>query len=145
MSCLHRGLHYPVFREALLWIHLCRLIWSVHPTLASQRGFWECNVLGKWRDTARKYAMRAHCVLRGEEYINRRYVETFRVDPALFDWLLELCEPCLTREDTNMRNNIAMDKRLGIVLHWLGHGFAERQLNCQSISYWCFNSKCHLA
>ena len=145
MSCLHRGLHYPVFREAVLWLHLCRLIWSVHPTLASQRGFWECNVLGKWRDTARKYAMRAHCVLRGEEYINRRYVETFRVDPALFDWLLELCEPCLTREDTNMRNNIAMDKRLGIVLHWLGHGFAERQLNCQSISYWCFNSKCHLA
>ena len=60
MSCLRRGLRYPVFREALLRIRLRRLIWSVHPTLASQRGFWERNVLGKWRDTARKYARRAH-------------------------------------------------------------------------------------
>ena len=50
------------------------------------------------------------------------------MDPALFDWLLELCGPSLTREDTNLRNSIAVDKRLGIILHWLGHGFAGRQL-----------------
>lgn len=128
MSFLCRGLRDPTIREALLRFPCRRLIWLIHLTVASQRGFWEWNVLGRWRVTAQKYARLAHSVVRGEEYLNRKYVEMFRVDCVLFDWLLELCGPRLTHENTNMRSSIPPEKRLGIILHWLGHGFAERQL-----------------
>ena len=41
-------------REALLQFLRRQLIWSIHPTVATQRGFWERNVLGKWRATAQE-------------------------------------------------------------------------------------------
>ena len=54
-----------------------------------------------------KYAKLADLVLHGEEYLNRKYMETFCVDGALFGWLFELCRPRLSHEDTNTRSSIA--------------------------------------
>ena len=42
--------------------------------------------------------------------------------------MLQPCRARLEFETTNMRCSISPEKRLAILLHWLGQGFAERQL-----------------
>ena len=73
VSLLCCSLRNPAIREALLRFPRRRLIWSNHPTVATQRGFWERNVLGKWRATVQTVARLAHSFLHGEEYLNRKY------------------------------------------------------------------------
>ena len=52
VSLLCGGLCDPAICEAMLQFPQRQLIWSIHPTVATQRGFWEQNVIGKWRATA---------------------------------------------------------------------------------------------
>ena len=57
-----------------------------------------------------------------------KYVETFRVSKVVFNWLLQLCRVQLEFETANTRSSLSKKKQLAILLHWLGHGFAESQL-----------------
>ena len=62
------------------------------------------------------------------EYLDRKYVETYRLGGGMFAWLLTLCTQDLEFVSTRLREPIPPPKRLAILLHWLAHGFAERQL-----------------
>lgn len=126
-SIFQRALRNPVIRDALMSAPRRRLIWSLQPTPQSQRGFWERNVHGKWLKQARKYIEKSG-VPRAMKHINNKYIEMYRVDFHLFNWLLDLCRDSLAKEDTLLRLSIPPGKRLAIVLHWLGQGSSERQL-----------------
>ena len=120
ISLFRRALRNPEYLAALLRASPeRRLFWSLHPTPTSQRGFWERNAHGRWVAQAEKYVRRSGSVARGEAYLNKKYVKSYRVDFYLFNRLLELLRPSLTFENTHLRRSICPAKRLAILLHWL--------------------------
>ena len=112
-SVVQHMLRIPGFLRFILTLPRERLLWSSFPTPRSQCGFWEREVA------------------RGREYLDMKYVETFQVSKVVFNWLLQLCRVQLEFETTNTRSSFSWEtteKQLAILLHWLGHGFAESQL-----------------
>ena len=127
-SIVQHILRIPGFLRFILTLPRERLLWSSFPTPRSQCGFWEREVLGKWVAVSLKKTRLSGSAARGREYLDMKYIETFRVSKVVFSWLLQLCRARLEFETTNMRCSVSPEKRLAILLHWLGHGFAERQL-----------------
>ena len=121
-------LRIPGFLRFILTLPRERLLWSSFPTPRSQCGFWEREVLGKWVAVNLKKTRLSGSAARGREYLDMKYIETFCVSKVVFSWLLQPCRARLEFETTNMRCSVSPEKRLAILLHWLGHGFAERQL-----------------
>lgn len=51
-----------------------------------------------------------------------RFKRTFRLPPAIFNQLLGLVEPIITKQDTVMRRAVPPEKRLAITLKYLATG-----------------------
>ncbi len=130
---LHRLRRKRKLRRALLML-LCPLIldlisslprkkrfWSLHPTLQSQQGFWEKEVMVHWRGIYRRLPS---C----RDWLDNKFIEAYRVDVLTFKWLVRRCKDAFQRKDTQLRLAIDPCKRFAIVLHWLAHGHTERQL-----------------
>ena len=79
-----------------------------------QAGVWQKEVVGNWRRISELTAC--------QDYLDSRYIETFRLDYATFHWLLSVVEADIRREDTYFRNAIPAAKKLGITLQWLARG-----------------------
>ena len=62
------------------------------------------------------------------DLLDSRYVSTFRVDYATFNWLLQQCEDDIQRMTTRFRSPIPAAKKLGITLEWLANGLTEAHL-----------------
>ena len=118
----------PGFLEEVVKIPRRRVMRSYHSDLSRKFGFWEKHVMGKWRQTSAKIAQKTLSAIRGREYLDRKYVETYRLVGGTFAWLLTLCTQDLEYVSTRLRELIPPPKQLAILLHWLAHGFAERQL-----------------
>ena len=97
-----------------------RRFWSAHPTTETQAGFWEREVLGNWL----RIADRDYCL----EWLDSRYVATFRVDYTTFQWILSLCCEQIQRKTTHLRNPIPAAKKLAVTLQWLANGLTEANL-----------------
>ena len=127
-SIVQHILRFSGFLRFILTLPCERLPWSSFPTPRSQFVFWEREVVGKWVAVSLKKTRLSASSARGREYLDMKYVETFRVSKVVFSWLLHVCLVRLEFETTNMRCSISPEKRLAILLHSLGHGFAGRQL-----------------
>ena len=127
-SLLMKVVRIPRFLAAIQAMPRRRSFWALHSSLYQRSGFWEAQVNGKWKETATGIARETMSVLRGREYLEKKYVETYRLGVASFNWLVSICRAEMAFESTNMRDSIPVEKRLAFALHWLAHGFAERQL-----------------
>ena len=56
-----------------------------------------------------------------EIFLDRNYLNTFRVDYATWTFLLRVLEPFFAKKSTSFRQPITAGKRLGIVLYYLAH------------------------
>ena len=97
-----------------------RRFWNAHVSEEQQRGFWEKEGMGNWL----RINQRVSC----EEYLDSRYVETFRLDYTTFHWLLSQVEGVIQRQDTRFRNALPAAKKLAITMQWLAQGSTFGQL-----------------
>ena len=125
---LRRLLLSPGALEGVMKLRRGRVLWAVHPTPQSQRGFWEKNVLSRWRRTAQELYQKSGSITRAKQYVEKKYLEEFRVGTATFRWILRLCEADMTFQSTNMRKPVGAAKRLAVLLSWLAHGHSESHL-----------------
>ena len=105
----------------LLSLPLARRFWSAHPSLDSQAGFWEREVLGNW------------CTIAGRmrdssQWLDKQYVYAYRIDYTTFQWLFLQCTEEIQRQDTEFRNAIPAAKKFAICLHWRANGLTETSL-----------------
>lgn len=89
--------------------------WAIHRTLDEQQGFWEKKV-PMWH---KKAAMRTR--QRAADYIDKRYLRTFRLDERTFKFVVRRTRDALTHQVTNCRMPVCAEKRLAMTLHWLAH------------------------
>ena len=93
-----------------------RTFWSIrqhNPSL----GFWEKQVKGDWANAL-------------PHYERSRYIQAFRMDKPMFNWLYEHYGRLLGKSDTTMRECVPADKRLAIFLSWLSNGTSFHALAC---------------
>ena len=78
---------------------------------------WETKV-SLWHRIAESYDIPGEA----DDYLDKGYVRTYRVDMSTFEFLGSQTRQRLTHQSTMMRSPIAPEKRLAMTLHWLAHG-----------------------
>eukprot|EP00117_Sycon_ciliatum_P014843 scpid34720/ scgid14937/ Putative nuclease HARBI1; Harbinger transposase-derived nuclease len=96
--------------------------WSIHHT-GGQLGFWETKVK-QWHRIADEFGMPGDA----DDYLDMRYLRTYRVDCRTFEFLLRQTCNDLQQESTRFRTPVPPAKRLAICMHWLAHGLTFDQL-----------------
>ena len=93
--------------------------WAIHDSAADQGGLME-RERALWHRIHEQYRLDG----RGDagDFLDRNYLNTFRVDYATWTFLLRVLEPFFAKKSTSFRQPITAGKRLGIVLYYLAHG-----------------------
>ena len=111
--------------EAASSIRRDRRWWSIHRT-GGQEGFWEVKVQ-QWHRIAAAFPVPGDA----DDYVDTRYLRTYRVDYRTFQFLCQLTERDLELATTRFRAPVPPAKRLAMCLHWLAHGMTFDQLGEQ--------------
>ena len=111
--------------EAASSIRRDRRWWSIHRT-GGQEGFWEVKVQ-QWHRIAAAFLVPGDA----DDYVDTRYLRTYRVDYRTFQLLCQLTERDLELATTRFRAPVPPAKRLAMCLHWLAHGMTFDQLGEQ--------------
>ena len=125
--------------EAASSIQRDRRWWSIHRT-GGQEGFWEVKVQ-QWHRIAAAFPVPGDA----DDYVDTRYLRTYRVDYRTFQLLCQLTERDLELATTRFRAPVPPAKRLAMCLHWLAHGMTFDQLNWRAVLHWSFNCPLHCA
>ena len=115
LSQCHDLFAFIAAEEAASAMRRERRWWSIYRSV-SQLGFWETKV-HQWHRIANAVPVPGEA----EDYLDLRYLRTFRVDHRTFQFLLQLVGCDLEHSMTWFRTPVAPAKRPAMCLHWLAH------------------------
>ena len=133
----HQFLELLAVHEAASSIRLeCRL-WSIH-RLGGAHGFCEEKV-GQWHRIAQTFPIPGEA----DDYLDKRYLRTYRVDSRTFQFLLRQTGKALQRSITRIRQPIPLPKALQCAC--TGLPMASLLTSWASYMHWCVNCTCRCA
>ena len=97
--------------------------WAIHHSAQARCGHWERKVQF-WHEIAATYPNAGEA----DDYLDAKYLRSFRVDFRTFEYVANLMEADLDRQITRFRTPVCPRKRLAITLEWLAHSKTFEQL-----------------